>query len=119
MRSSQKLSTCQHFSSIFNHLTSSLANHFLKTSDIKNRVGSIAAAAFLVLWIIASTVVSAVFTVRYMGIVEEDQAWYLLQGSARTAAAEAKAVMEAAVQAWKMTGGRWEVIFVVFFFIDG
>jgi hypothetical protein len=34
------------------------------------RVGSIASAAFLVLWIIASTMVSAVFTVRYMGIVE-------------------------------------------------
>jgi hypothetical protein len=33
-------------------------------------VGSIASAAFLVLWIIASTMVSAVFTVRYMGIVE-------------------------------------------------
>lgn len=63
------------------------------------QVGSIASAAFLVLWIIASTMVSAVFTVRYMGIVEEDQAWYLLEGSARTAAAEAKAVMAAAMQA--------------------
>lgn len=63
------------------------------------QVGSIASAAFLVLWIIASTMVSAVFTVRYMGIVEEDQAWYLLEGSARTAAAEAKAVMESAMQA--------------------
>eukprot|EP00438_Fugacium_kawagutii_P032104 Skav224455 [mRNA] locus=scaffold4460:8908:21109:+ [translate_table: standard] len=63
------------------------------------QVGSIAAAAFLVLWIIASTVVSAVFTVRYMGIVEEDQAWYLLQGSARSAATEAKAVMETVMQA--------------------
>eukprot|EP00435_Cladocopium_sp_Y103_P003970 s5984_g1.t1 len=63
------------------------------------QVGSIASAAFLVLWIIASTMVSAVFTVRYMGIVEEDQAWYLLEGSARTAAAEAKAVMDTAMQA--------------------
>lgn len=63
------------------------------------QVGSIASAAFLVLWIIASTMVSAVFTVRYMGIVEEDQAWYLLEGSARTAAAEAKAVMATAMQA--------------------
>lgn len=63
------------------------------------QVGSIASAAFPVLWIIASTMVSAVFTVRYMGIVEEDQAWYLLEGSARTAAAEAKAVMATAMQA--------------------
>jgi len=62
------------------------------------QVGSIAAAVFMVLWIIASTVVSAVFTVRYMGIVEEDQAWYLLEGSARTAAAEAQSIMEAATQ---------------------
>ena len=38
--------------------------------DSETRVGSIASAAFLVLWIIASTMVSAVFTVRYMGIVE-------------------------------------------------
>eukprot|EP00913_Durusdinium_trenchii_P023633 g22204.t1 len=35
------------------------------------QVGSIGFASFLVLWIIASTVVSAVFTVRYMGIVED------------------------------------------------
>lgn len=63
------------------------------------QVGSIGFASFLVLWIIASTVVSAVFTVRYMGIVEEDQAWYLLEGSARAAAAEAKAVMDSALEA--------------------
>ena len=31
--------------------------------------------------------------------LQEDQAWYLLEGSARTAAAEAKAVMETAMQA--------------------
>lgn len=34
------------------------------------RFGSVVSAAFLVLWIVASTVVSAVFTVRYIGIVE-------------------------------------------------
>ncbi|CAK9112218.1 unnamed protein product [Durusdinium trenchii] len=34
-----------------------------------------------------------------MGIVEEDQAWYLLEGSARAAAAEAKAVMDSALEA--------------------
>ena len=94
-----------------------------KSGDFRLRVGSIAAAVFMVLWIIASTVVSAVFTVRYMGIVEdgmgtrgrlgwkktptfpwcqEDQAWYLLEGSARTAAAEAQSIMEAATQVGEM-----------------
>ena len=96
-----------------------VSHHSAKIRDFRLRVGSIAAAVFMVLWIIASTVVSAVFTVRYMGIVEdwrhtqpwedgrrfprvpwcqEDQAWYLLEGSARTAAAEAQSIMEAATQ---------------------
>ena len=46
-------------------------SHHSKIRDFRLRVGSIAAAVFMVLWIIASTVVSAVFTVRYMGIVED------------------------------------------------
>ncbi|CAJ1395908.1 unnamed protein product [Effrenium voratum] len=61
-------------------------------------VGSLTSAAFLLLWVIAATVVAAVFTVRYVGIVEEDQAWYL-QGSARAAAAEAQAVLGAVLEA--------------------
>lgn len=48
-----------------------VSHHSSKIRDFRLRVGSIAAAVFMVLWIIASTVVSAVFTVRYMGIVED------------------------------------------------
>ena len=36
--------------------------------------------------------------------LQEDQAWYLLEGSARTAAAEAKAVMATAMQARSLMG---------------
>mmetsp|Transcript_65249 Transcript_65249/g.153635 ORF Transcript_65249/g.153635 Transcript_65249/m.153635 type:complete len:545 (+) Transcript_65249:99-1733(+) len=63
------------------------------------QIGSLLFVAWMVLWIIAASVVSFVFTVRYMGIVEEDQAWYLLNGRARSAVAETTAVLNAAVEA--------------------
>ena len=44
--------------------------------------------------------VTTAFSIMVWSLVaQEDQAWYLLEGSARTAAAEAKAVMESAMQA--------------------
>ena len=56
-------------------------------------------AAWIVLWIVAASVISAVFFVRYIGIVEDNQAWYLQHGSARSAAAETTAVLQAAIEA--------------------
>jgi len=47
---------------------------------------------------------------------QEDQAWYLLEGSARTAAAEAKAVMAAAMQARSLMGPLYEkpVVYILY-----
>jgi len=63
------------------------------------QIGSLLFAAWIVLWIVAASVVSAVFFVRYIGIVEDNQAWYLQHGSARSAAAETTAVLQAAIEA--------------------
>ena len=63
------------------------------------QIGSLLFAAWIVLWIVAASVISAVFFVRYIGIVEDNQAWYLQHGSARSAAAETTAVLQAAIEA--------------------
>ncbi|CAE7497815.1 unnamed protein product [Symbiodinium sp. CCMP2456] len=63
------------------------------------QIGSLLFAAWIVLWIVAASVISAVFFVRYIGIVEDNQAWYLHHGAARSAAAETTAVLQAAIEA--------------------
>ena len=63
------------------------------------QIGSLLFAAWMVLWIVAASVISAVFFVRYMGIVSDNQSWYLHHGSARWAAAETTAVLQAAIEA--------------------
>ena len=63
------------------------------------QIGSLLFAAWVVLWIVAASVISAVFFVRYMGIIEDNQAWYLHHGSARSAAAETTAVLQSAIEA--------------------
>ncbi|CAE7455549.1 unnamed protein product [Symbiodinium natans] len=63
------------------------------------QIGSLLFAAWIVIWIVAASVISAVFFVRYMGIIQDNQSWYLRHGSARSAAAETAAVLQAAIEA--------------------
>mmetsp|Transcript_85589 Transcript_85589/g.151549 ORF Transcript_85589/g.151549 Transcript_85589/m.151549 type:complete len:591 (+) Transcript_85589:119-1891(+) len=58
--------------------------------------GSIGVSIVGLLWMIASTVLSGMFTIRYLGIVEEDQSWYLLNGAAAFAREEATRVLRTA-----------------------
>lgn len=51
---------------------------------------------FLFFWITASGVLSTMFTLRYIGLVREEQSWYMLNGAADSARAEAAHALGAA-----------------------
>eukprot|EP00930_Biecheleria_cincta_P014918 TRINITY_DN12626_c0_g1_i2.p1 TRINITY_DN12626_c0_g1~~TRINITY_DN12626_c0_g1_i2.p1 ORF type:complete len:580 (+),score=80.35 TRINITY_DN12626_c0_g1_i2:49-1740(+) len=51
---------------------------------------------FLLFWITASGVLSTMFTLRYIGLVTEEQSWYMLNGAADFARAEAFHALSAA-----------------------